>query len=195
MIHWKIIGRIAAVSFLSLAAVAVLVGIFRRNRSGWTEWERKVITRSDSLLYVTVLPEDSLILRTPSKDVTPQMLRSALLKRLTAKMLHTVRHPSQDGVGIAAPQVGVDIRAIVIDCQDDHGLIELINPVITFREGSEVDTEGCLSVPNIFGEVERAARVKVEFLNRRGKKQHLTATGLLARCIQHECDHLEGIII
>ena len=73
-----------------------------------------------------------------------------------------------------------------------HGLIELINPVITFREGTATDTEGCLSVPGIYGEVERAAKVKVEFLNRRGKKQHLTATGLLARCIQHELDHLEG---
>lgn len=112
------------------------------------------------------------------------------LKKLLDDMADTMYE--NDGVGIAAPQVGVDIRAIVIDCQDDHGPIELINPVITFREGSEVDTEGCLSVPNIFGEVERAARVKVEFLNRRGKKQHLTATGLLARCIQHECDHLEG---
>ena len=97
-----------------------------------------------------------------------------------------------DGVGLAAPQVGEPIRMIVIDVQDEHGLIELINPVITYREGEAVDTEGCLSVPNLFGEVERAAKVKVEFLNRRGKKQHLTATGLLARCIQHECDHLEG---
>ena len=80
-----------------------------------------------------------------------------------------------DGVGLAAPQIGRPIRVVVIDCQDDHGL-----------------TEGCLSVPGIYGEVERAAKVKVEFLNRRGKKQHLTATGLLARCIQHELDHLEG---
>ena len=55
-----------------------------------------------------------------------------------------------------------------------------------------MDTEGCLSVPDIYGEVERAARVKVEFMNRRGKMQHLTAEGLLARCIQHECDHLDG---
>ena len=94
--------------------------------------------------------------------------------------------------GLAAPQVGRPIRVVVIDCQDDHGLIELINPVITFREGTATDTEGCLSVPGIYGEVERAAKVKVEFLNRRGKKQHLTATGLLARCIQHELDHLEG---
>ena len=97
-----------------------------------------------------------------------------------------------DGVGLAAPQIGRPIRVVVIDCQDDHGLIELINPVITFREGTATDTEGCLSVPGIYGEVERVAKVKVEFLNRRGKKQHLTATGLLARCIQHELDHLEG---
>ena len=97
-----------------------------------------------------------------------------------------------DGVGLAAPQIGRPIRVVVIACQADHGLIELINPVITFREGTATDTEGCLSVPGIYGEVERAAKVKVEFLNRRGKKQHLTATGLLARCIQHELDHLEG---
>lgn len=97
-----------------------------------------------------------------------------------------------DGVGLAAPQVGLPLRMVVIDCQDDHGLIELINPVITYKEGSMTGSEGCLSVPGIYGEVERYAKVKVEFLNRRGKKQHLTATGLLARCIQHELDHLEG---
>ena len=95
-----------------------------------------------------------------------------------------------EGVGLAAPQVGEAIRVVVIDV--GKGLIELINPVITFREGSVKDTEGCLSVPNYYGEVERSARVKVEFLNRRGKRQHLTADGLLARCIQHELDHLEG---
>ena len=97
-----------------------------------------------------------------------------------------------DGVGLAAPQVGEKIRVVVIDCQDDHGLIELINPIIKFREGEAVDTEGCLSIPDIFGEVKRSVKVKVEFMNRRGKKQTLTATGLLARCIQHELDHLEG---
>jgi peptide deformylase len=97
-----------------------------------------------------------------------------------------------DGVGLAAPQVGIPIRLVVIDCQDDHGLIELINPVITYKEGSMTGSEGCLSVPGIYGDVERFAKVKVEFLNRRGKKQHITATGLLARCIQHELDHLEG---
>lgn len=112
------------------------------------------------------------------------------LKKLMDDMAETMYQ--NDGVGIAAPQIGKAIRLVIIDCQDEHGLIELINPLITFREGTALDTEGCLSVPNIFGEVERAAKVKVEFLNRRGKKQHLTATGLLARCIQHELDHLEG---
>ena len=112
------------------------------------------------------------------------------LKKLMDDMAETMYE--QDGVGLAAPQVGQNIRLVVIDCQDEHGLLELINPVITFKEGEVVDTEGCLSVPDIYGEVKRAAKVKVEFMNRRGKRQHLTATGLLARCIQHELDHLEG---
>ena len=112
------------------------------------------------------------------------------LKKLMDDMAETMYE--HDGVGLAAPQIGQNIRLVVIDCQDEHGLIELINPEITFKEGEAVDTEGCLSVPDIYGEVKRAAKVKVEFMNRRGKRQHLTATGLLARCIQHELDHLEG---
>ncbi len=95
-----------------------------------------------------------------------------------------------EGVGLAAPQVGEAIRVVVIDI--GKGIIELVNPVIKFREGSVKDTEGCLSVPGLYGEVERSAKVRVEFLNRWGKKQRLTADGLLARCIQHELDHLEG---
>ena len=79
---------------------------------------------------------------------------------------------------------------VVIDTGE--GLFELINPKIVKKEGSEIDTEGCLSVPQIFGEVERAAQVTVEFQNRRGKQQRVTATGLFARCIQHELDHLDG---
>ena len=112
------------------------------------------------------------------------------LKKLMDDMAETMYE--NDGVGLAAPQIGQNIRLVVIDCQDEHGLLELINPVITFKEGEVVDTEGCLSVPDIYGEVTRAAKVKMEFMNRRGKRQHLTATGLLARCIQHELDHLEG---
>ena len=110
------------------------------------------------------------------------------LKRLMDDMAETMYEAN--GVGLAAPQVGIPIRMVVIDTGD--GLYELINPQIVKREGTEIDTEGCLSVPQIFGEVERAAQVTVEFLNRRGKPQRITATGLFARCIQHELDHLEG---
>lgn len=112
------------------------------------------------------------------------------LKQLLDDMAETMY--KSDGVGLAAPQVGVPLRMVVIDCQGETGLIELINPVITYREGEMEGSEGCLSVPGIYGDVMRAAKVKVEYLNRRGKVQHLTATGLLSRCIQHELDHLEG---
>ena len=109
------------------------------------------------------------------------------LRRILDDMAETMY--ARDGVGIAAPQVGLSIRAVVIDV--DKKRYDLINPEITFREGSEVDTEGCLSVPEIYGEVERSERVMVEYLNRYGKPQSLEADGLLSRCIQHEMDHLD----
>lgn len=98
---------------------------------------------------------------------------------------------ASEGVGIAAPQVGKSIRAVVIDV-DKKNRYDLINPVITFREGTVIDEEGCLSCPNLFGDVERAAKVRVEYTSRFGKKKTLEAEGLLARCIQHELDHLDG---
>lgn len=98
---------------------------------------------------------------------------------------------ASDGVGIAAPQVGKAIRAVVVDV-DKKNRYDMINPVITRREGSVVDNEGCLSCPNLFGDVERAEKISVEYTNRFGKRKTLDADGLLARCIQHELDHLDG---
>lgn len=97
-----------------------------------------------------------------------------------------------NGVGLAAPQIGLTLRMVVIDVGD--GLLELINPQIIRKDGLEKDTEGCLSIPDIYGEVERAKKVTVEFINRRGKHQRLTGEGLLARAIQHELDHLDGVL-
>lgn len=114
------------------------------------------------------------------------------LRRLLDDMAETMY--KADGVGLAAPQVGKSIRCVVIDVNDENGLLELINPVIVEREGSELDTEGCLSVPDVFGTVERSARVTVEYTNRWNKRKRLTADGLLARCIQHEIDHLFGTL-
>ena len=95
-----------------------------------------------------------------------------------------------EGVGIAAPQVGIPIRVIVVDVGKKR--FDIINPVITEREGTIVDSEGCLSFPGVYGEVERAEKVRVEYLNRYGKKKFIEAEGLLARCLQHEVDHLDG---
>ena len=111
------------------------------------------------------------------------------LRKLLDDMAETMY--ASDGVGIAAPQVGESIRVVVVDV-DKKTRYDLINPVITQREGSVVDNEGCLSCPNLFGDVERAEKIRVEYTNRFGKKKSLDADGLLARCIQHELDHLDG---
>ncbi|MGI6621696.1 MAG: peptide deformylase [Clostridiaceae bacterium] len=97
-----------------------------------------------------------------------------------------------NGVGLAAPQVGILKRLVVIDVGD--GLIEMINPVIIESEGEQVEVEGCLSLPGIYGRVRRPARVVVEYLNRNGKKVRTEGLGLLAICICHELDHLDGIL-
>lgn len=112
------------------------------------------------------------------------------IKRLLDDMANTMYEAQ--GVGLAAPQVGVSLRIIVLDTGD--GLIELINPVITAHEGCEAGTEGCLSIPGMYGEVERYAKVTVEGLNREGRRISITGTELLARALQHEIDHLEGVL-
>ena len=112
------------------------------------------------------------------------------IKQLLDDMAQTMY--DADGVGLAAPQVGVSLRVIVIDIGD--GLIELINPQITAKEGCEKGSEGCLSVPGLYGEVERFATVTVEGLDRTGKKISISGSGLLSRALQHEIDHLEGVL-
>lgn len=99
-----------------------------------------------------------------------------------------------DGVGLAAPQIGEPIRVAVVDIDDDAGTIELINPVILEKRGSQTDIEGCLSFPEVFGDVERAEYIKVRAQNRRGKTIFIEAEGFLARAMQHEIDHLQGVL-
>lgn len=95
-----------------------------------------------------------------------------------------------DGVGLAAPQVGILKRCVVIDVGE--GRIELVNPKIIEEEGSQIGTEGCLSVPGQWGEVERPMKVTVEAFDRHGKKFTIEGEELLARAFCHELDHLEG---
>ena len=112
------------------------------------------------------------------------------LTRLLKDMAETMY--ASDGVGLAAPQIGVSKRIVVIDVGE--GLFELINPVIVKKEGSVVGAEGCLSVPDYEGEVERASYVECEFTDRNGQRMLLQAHDLLAICIQHELDHLDGVL-
>lgn len=99
-----------------------------------------------------------------------------------------------NGIGLAAPQIGVLKRVVVIDVDDDNGIIELINPVITLMRGKQYEPEGCLSYPDKSGIVKRPARVRVKAFNRYGKKVEYHGKDLLARAFCHEIDHLNGIL-
>ncbi len=111
-------------------------------------------------------------------------------KTLIDDMIETMYHA--DGVGLAAPQVGILKRVIVVDVGE--GVHVLVNPELIKQAGEATDYEGCLSVPGIKGQVTRPAEITVEGLNRDGKKIRMKASGLLARAICHEIDHLDGIL-
>lgn len=98
------------------------------------------------------------------------------------------------GVGLAAPQVGVLKRIVVIDVDDDHGLLELVNPVITAIKGKQHEPEGCLSDPGRSGYVVRPAKVRIKAQDRFGRRRVYVGSGLLARAFCHETDHLNGIL-
>lgn len=135
--------------------------------------------------------ENNKILRNKSVELTDEEIKSEEIQQLIKNMAITML--DKDGAGLAAPQVGKNIRLFVVETKD--GSLVFINPKITrkfFKK--EIDTEGCLSLPGIWGKVKRNYRVKVEFIDKNGNKQSLKAQGLLARVIQHESDHLDGIL-
>ncbi|MBU5314173.1 peptide deformylase [Tissierella carlieri] len=127
------------------------------------------------------------ILRKKSKEITEITDR---IKILLDDMIETMNEA--EGVGLAAPQVGVLRRVVVIDVGE--GPIKLINPVILETQGEVIDIEGCLSVPNRSGTVNRPEWVKIKYIDIDGKEKTLEGRGLLARAICHEIDHLEGIL-
>ena len=98
-----------------------------------------------------------------------------------------------EGIGLAANQVGVAQRVAVVDCEDDPRLV-LINPVILEREGKTREEEGCLSIPDIFGDVDRADQIVLETTNLDGKRERFELKDLTARAVQHEIDHLDGVL-
>ncbi|MCS7164207.1 MAG: peptide deformylase [Thermodesulfovibrio sp.] len=118
------------------------------------------------------------------------------LQRFIDNMIETMYNAN--GVGLAAPQVGVLKRVIVVDTsprQENQSLIVLINPEIISSEGEILSEEGCLSLPGFITRLKRKEKVFVKGLNRKGKEIEIEATGLLARALQHEIDHLDGILL
>lgn len=140
-------------------------------------------------IYNIVTKEDNL-LRKKSQvvpEITPNVIK--MLDRMQETMY------AANGVGLAAPQVGILKRVIVVDIgEDGPGVLRLINPEILERSGSQNGSEGCLSCPGMWGDVKRSQYVKVKAMNEQGQEIIIEAEDFLARALQHEIDHLEGIL-
>lgn len=133
------------------------------------------------------LPGDT-VLRQKAKRV-PSIDGS--IQQLIDDMVETMRQA--DGIGLAAPQVGVPLRVIVLQMPEEE-LMAIINPEVVKRAGEREVTEGCLSVPGYAGEIKRSVSVTVKGLNRQGKAIRIKATGLMAQALEHELDHLDGVL-
>ena len=140
--------------------------------------KRKIVTIGDEALRKVCKRQEKFDLRL-----------GILLKDMAETMYQA------EDVGLAGPQVGILRRVAVVDVTEDHsGLLELVNPEITEREGTQTGREGCLSVPGRQGVVTRPMKVKVRFQNRKGEWMELETEGFEARAICHELDHLDGTL-
>jgi peptide deformylase len=142
-----------------------------------------------------IITEGHPTLRKVAKRVSPAEIADPIFQQLLDDMFETMYNAP--GIGLAAPQVNVSKRIFTVDLQDDdpaHGPLVVINPKFTVSEGEIEATEGCLSVPGMVGEMKRFEHVVCTGLDRHGKKIELDGTELFGRCLQHEMDHLDGIL-
>ncbi len=124
--------------------------------------------------------------------VQPVKAFNAATIKILEDMAETMEH--YKGVGLAAPQIGLNLALVVIRPGEDFPVFEFINPRITSCSGEEIDVEGCLSVPGTFGEVPRCTQVEMDYQDRKGRRKVLNTSGFFARIIQHELDHLSGVL-
>ncbi|WP_372017847.1 peptide deformylase [Pseudoxanthomonas sp. 10H] len=142
-----------------------------------------------ALLPILEFPDPRL--RTKAAVVDPAQVTTPEFQTLVDDMFETMY--AAPGIGLAASQVDQHLRFMVIDVSEGKDApMVFINPEITARDGEQVYQEGCLSVPGIFADVTRADSITVRHLDRQGRVQELSTDGLLAVCIQHEMDHLDG---
>ena len=140
-----------------------------------------------------IITEGHPTLRKIAKKVNPAELADPIFQQMLDDMFETMY--AAPGIGLAAPQINISKRIFTVDLQDDddaHGPFVIINPKFTLTEGEIEATEGCLSVPGMVGEMTRFERVVCGGVDRHGQKLEFDATGLFARCLQHEMDHLNG---
>ncbi|HUT21892.1 MAG TPA: peptide deformylase [Candidatus Bipolaricaulota bacterium] len=141
------------------------------------------------ILYIVKHPND--ILRAKNEEISPEFIKTDEFHRLISDMKETML--KRDGVGLAAPQIGKNIQVCLINTED--GVLVLINPKIIKRSfRKSIDEEGCLSIPGVFGKVKRHKQIKVKTLTLKGEPLEINAEGMFARVIQHEVDHLNGIL-
>ncbi|MEE3232856.1 MAG: peptide deformylase [Candidatus Latescibacterota bacterium] len=132
------------------------------------------------------------VLRAPCKSIDTF---DENLSEIIENLFDSMR--AAEGVGLAAPQIGFSQRVCVVDVskqQPDHGPVALINPHIVVSEGEQIGEEGCLSFPDLYGDVKRYESVKVEALDKNGQAFSTEGSGFYARALQHELDHLNGIL-
>ena len=181
-----------------------------RATDGFTTEELALINGADSIMRVLTIdnPADSAILRATSTDLSAEALLSADFERLTELMVATVTHPSQDGVGIAGPQVGINRRVVAVqrfdkepvewDGKTDYPFEVYPNVRIVWASDSlAAGPEGCLSVPDRRGDVMRSQEIVIEYADISNKEVPMirdTVRGFTAVIFQHEIDHLDGVL-
>ena len=188
-------------------ALASCFSCQRQTEKGFNDSELNIINGSDSIMRVLTIEDESdlAILRNSSTDLSLAALQSDEYDRLAELMVATVTHPSQDGVGIAAPQVGINRRIVAVQRFDKEGEPFEVYPNIRIVWASDsvaLGPEGCLSVPDRRGEVKRSQEIIIEYADMKAASSAKdtipmvrdTVSGFSAVIFQHEIDHLEGIL-
>lgn len=210
----------------TLSATAIILSILlsascNRHSEGFTDEERSLINGADSIMRVLTIEDslDNAVLRSVSTDMSAEALCSPEYEYLSRLMIETVTHPSQDGVGIAGPQVGISRRIVAVQRFDKPGEPFEVYPnirIVWVSDSLAYGPEGCLSVPDRSGEVLRSQEIVIEHthltaleelaatmspreIRRHFRKTPLptvrdTVSGFTAVIFQHECDHLDGIL-
>ena len=170
------------------------------SRSGWTPAESRLILEGDGLMRVLTVddPADSAVLRRESSMMPVEALQAPEYEALARRMVITVTDPSQDGVGIAGPQVGVLRRIVAVQRLDKEGEPFVVYPnirITAFRGEPVEGPEGCLSVPGRRGNVLRWRDIDITYTSLETMQDTVeTVQGFTAVIFQHECDHLDGVL-